>query len=723
MTSSAARRVETAISKRTYFAVMTAITLASLIAAALFANIVGERRSTRIDLTATREHTLAPRTQSLLARLDQPVEIVVSADVRSIDPRSMQRVRDVLDEFQRASPQLGVTIVDTGSTAATADFARVIALLAERNAADIVLHSTIIGDADQALRDLAVALPALAQSLLAVATNSAMADAENINTQALLIGEVAGSCSRAADALNAALQNSVAGTILPATDEAQAAANAAFQNAIATAGAVEQWAREVALRARTSSSDETRAVAPLATELASQSRATRERGASAFESLARLGPLEPLQIARALQVTPAVLIVAPNGTTAINLDSLFPSFADPSDTAGRAAVRFVGEELIATAIATLLLEHAPVLAIVHAEREHLFDDQSRLVSPNGTPLAALVDRCRLRRIDVVEWACAIDLAKPAFADVDPTGRRNIVWFVPGAPTRLGLAGADGMAERATRVARLADAVRTLIDARQNMLLAIEPSELPGAGQIDLLVEPLRDTFGLAVDSGRPLIERITMPDTIGYTTYQSPEAIGASAIALALANLRVLMQWPMALSWQPIDAVTVTPILQLPADLSVWGESQWLPYRYANERRPFMSFAPRAPIDPDPDRDNLDAPWIVAATMERHFEPGERAQRAVVVGSPSWFEPIYEQQAELEGRRIALYPGNRELFDNAIWWLSGLDDLIGSAASTTDVPRIARISDQSLLLWRWALIAGLPACVLAAGIALRFWRG
>ncbi|MCA9293321.1 MAG: Gldg family protein [Phycisphaerales bacterium] len=714
---------ESVTSKRARFALMATITLCALVAAALFANIIGEKRSTRIDLTATREHTLAPRTQAILAQLDQPLELVVSADVRSIDARSMQRVRDVLDEFQRASGRLGVTIIDTGTTAAAADFARVIALLAERNAAEITTHRLVLTDAQQALGDLAEQLPALAQSLLSIATASKMADAENINTQALLIGEVATSCSRAAEGVRAALQNTVAGSVLPATDEAQSAANAPFQNAIATAGAVDQWASEVATRARASSNEATRAIAPLANDLAAQARTIADHAAIAFDALTRLGPLEPLQIARAIQVTPAVLIIAPNGTTAINLESLFPAFADPTDTAGRAQVRFVGEELIATAISTLLLEHPPILAIVHADREPLFDRAGRLANPNGAALASIIDRCRLRRIDVVEWPCAVDFARPMFTDINPDGRRPIVWFVPGAPSRLNLDRTTGMTERATRIGHLADAIRTLINAQQNILMAVEPSELPGAGQPDLLAEPLRSAFGLIIDTGHPLIERITMPNAIGYSTYQSPAVVGDSPLASALANLKVLLQWPMPMTTQPTDQVTVAPLLQAPADADIWGEAQWMPLRYANERRPFMSFSPRTAIDPDPERDNVTGPWVVAAAIEKRNATEQPPQRAVIVASPSWYEAIYDQQAELEGRNVALYPGNRELFDNAIWWLSGIDNLIGSAATATDVPRIAQLSAQSLALWRWTLIAGVPVLLLLVGIAFRFVKG
>ncbi len=716
---------ETVISRRTRFGVMSAITLASLLAAVLFANIIAERRTVRFDLTATREHTLAPRTQAILAQIDQPIEIVVSADARSIDARSMQRVRDVLGEFEQASAQIGITIVDTGSSAALDDFARVIALLADRGSANVSVHLAALTRAESGLQDLATSLPRLAESLLSVASASASADTANINSQALLIGEVASSCSKAAEDVHVTLTNTIAGTILPASDQAQDAANAPFQNAIATADAVAQWADAIAQRARDASDDQQRAIASLARELAITAQRVRDLGSAAFDDLSRLGPLEPLQIARALQVTPAVLIIGPGGTTAINLESLFPVFANPNDTASRVQVRFVGEELITTAISTLLLDDPPIVVIVHGETERLLDASGRLVNPNGAGLASLIDRCRLRRMDVVEWPAALDFARPSFTAINPDGKRPLVWFVPGAPTRLNLDRTNGLAQRAMRVGHLADALQTLVNARQSIFLAIEPSELPSAGQPDILIKPLESAFGISIDTGRPLIERIAMPDAVGFAAYQTPRTVGHSAIAHTLGNLKTILQWPMSITETDTQSVIVTPVLQVDARTSVWGETQWLSYRYANDRQPYMAFAPRSPITADPDRDNVAGPWTVAATVERRgaATTGERVQRMVIVASPSWYEPFYEQSAQLDGRHVALHPGNRELFDASLWWLSDLDDMVAPAATSLDMARIAQLTPTQLSMWRWVLIAGLPVFTLLCGIVHRTWRG
>ena len=717
---------ENVLSRRTRFAVMASITLAALLASALFANIIGEHRSHRIDLTSTREHTLAPRTLRVLAQVDEPIEIVVSTNVQATDARSMQRVRDVLSQFERSSDQLTVTILDTGSTTALADFERVVDLLASTRLDEISAHRTGLMRASEGLRTLAGELPTLAEQLVILAQATSLADASNINTQALVIAEIATTCARAADEVDQALVHAIAGVNLPATDVALAAASEPFQNAIATAGAVEQYARELAARARDATNEEDRAVFTLADELADAAQGAHDAGATAFDVLARLGPLEPLQIARAMQVTPAVLIIGKRGTTAINLESLFPAFASPNDTAGRAQVRFVGEELVTTAISTLLLNTPPIVVIVHAERERLFDDVGRLVNPDAAGLASVIDRLRLRRMDVAEWAVALDSARPMLTDLNPTGARPVIWFVPGAPTRLNLDRAQGLAERGTRVGRLADAIATLTEARAPMLLAIEPSELPAAGQPDVLIAPLTEAFGVSIATGAPLIERIAMPGAVGFSAYHAPAPTGDSPIADALRNLPLVMQWPMRIAvLNEVEDVTVTPVLEVVDNDAVWGEAQWLAYRYANERQPLRPFAPRTAITQDAEQDDLRGPWTVAATIERRGSTAtsEQTQRAVIVAAPSWYEPMYEHAVELEGRRVALYPGNRELMDASIWWLAQLDELIAPASTTLNTPRIAQLEPGRLTTLRWALIAGLPVLTLLMGIAVRVVRG
>ncbi|MEL6740387.1 MAG: hypothetical protein AAFP26_07005, partial [Planctomycetota bacterium] len=89
--------------------------LAAVAIATIGAHTLLARANTTLDVTATGDHRLSPRTLDLLARLPGEFELVLSADTRSIDARVRRRVEDVLDAFARANPRLRVTTIDIGS--------------------------------------------------------------------------------------------------------------------------------------------------------------------------------------------------------------------------------------------------------------------------------------------------------------------------------------------------------------------------------------------------------------------------------------------------------------------------------------------------------------------------------------------------------------------------------------------------------------------------------
>ncbi len=76
-----------------------------------------------------------------------------------------------------------------------------------------------------------------------------------------------------------------------------------------------------------------------------------------------------------------------------------------------------------------------------------------------------------------------------------------------------------------------------------------------------------------------------------------------------------------------------------------------------------------------------------------------------------------------DGRVVPVNPGNAELFEAAVLWLAGEDELVAQSAGARATPLVGDIAPGRLAAVRWALVAGLPLATLILGIAWRVTRG
>jgi hypothetical protein len=97
----------------------------------------------------------------------------------------------------------------------------------------------------------------------------------------------------------------------------------------------------------------------------------------------------------------------------------------------------------------------------------------------------------------------------------------------------------------------------------------------------------------------------------------------------------------------------------------------------------------------------------------------------VVMGCYGWFlDAVTRQTAGIvDGRAVLNSPGNLEMFEAAVFWLAGQDDMIMRSAEAEAVPLIPALTEGQEKSLQWALIAGMPALVLLIGGAWRLLRG
>jgi hypothetical protein len=275
-----------------------------------------------------------------------------------------------------------------------------------------------------------------------------------------------------------------------------------------------------------------------------------------------------------------------------------------------------------------------------------------------------------------------------------------------------------------RCEKLAKTLERLVGEGRNVCLALNPSIVATYGDKDpiaLAIAPL----GLTAETGKPLMrEQVNGGGRAIVTDMVVQASASTHPLAEAVRGLPTTLPWAIALRASTTDAGKVWPIMTLPGTAGIWGESQWLAlWQTPRDRRSMMSELPR----PDATRDLLEpldgTSWMVAAACERKLATGS-TQRAVVVGANSWLiDQVAGRSGSVDGRQVALSPGNLELFENAIWYLCGRDELIAQSAAASAVAIVQPIDEHKLVRVRLAIIVGLPGLTLLLGLFYRVWRG
>lgn len=705
--------------RRARISALTLILFIAATASLVIANVLADRLSRRFDVTATREHQLSPRSDSLLATLKDSYEVVIAAPIRdpkAVDRRALTRLIDVLDQFRHArglksGASITTTLIDTGSTAGIAEFESLINRLKQRDQAKIDKHASDIAAAQTATDELATWLESVSPRLTAIRDALPSDSTTAAETRAYFDRRAAeckvysGTLRDLADRSRTALTSDKTGSRIPDFDQAAAILRQPLAD-------LEMGLRDIAENlARFSRDDAKPAPArDLAKPVAVDAAAKRDRCALAADSLDRLGKLDISRVARILQGSSAALLIGPPevGLTAIDLSALLPSSA-AINLSGGADLGRNAEELIATALASLAQPVKPIVILIHGQPRGYFDRNKIFES--------MLQRLNLRGIDVVMWEAAVNPDPPSTARLNPTGTRPIVYLCFNADSPSG--GSQGQTGP-ERAAKLGKALNSIVDSGKPLLLSMFPSTLPTFGEPDPTTAFLTK-FGLRADPAHPLLHEVTKPTGREVQAFLVARALEIDhPIARAIRGLPTRFQWPIPMKLSEAAGAKVTKLFEV-TDSGTWGESQWLGYlQVPIEQHPNVPNPP----SPDSDKDDRSGPWILAAAVERTIPGQDKPQRLIAIGSNTWFtDLILRDVVEIDGRPAAANPGNAELLEAGISWLAGQDDLIAQSPTARAMPLIGPLSANSRMALRLLAIVGLPGGVLLAGLLWRLLRG
>lgn len=654
--------------------------------------ILGEHTNARFDLTATGRHRLDARTLARLGALEQPVEIVVAVARSGLDHRARDRVDDVLGALAHASGRIRVTTIDTASPRGPAQYAELIERLEAREAPARARRAL-------ALEAIAGEAAALAESLLALDT-AATASSRADETHAPRLLEFA------AFARIAARQ---------ATEHAGTIEGPPGVRALAGfAGSLESqlgaMARE--LGAMQTADTESRLRLREASRLAEDLRA---RAAVLARAEVRLGAMDLDRVAGALESGEAVLLIAPPrpgapGLVAIDTRELFPppevyalaGAAAEAETSARA------EQFILSALSILTDPARPILVFVHGEPR-------RWIDLPGV-LDGLLERLARAGIDHAEWAAVIEPDPPASGALDPTGQRPMVYCFISPNSAAGAEPNNPESRPGTeRAMRVGAVLGELVARGEAVLVNLNPSVFPTFSDADPILSALAP-LGIRGDSGIPVLTGIaTASGRAALPAHRIIPGPSDHPIGASIAGLPVSLEWPVPLEIGPGGGDGGESLLTIPASPDVWGETQWLRlWRTPRNQRSLLLDQPEF----NEAQGDTRGPFTVAVAAR-----SPAGGRAVVVGSNTWFlDHAWRSQQLVDGQPMLVNPGNVELFDAAVLWLAGREELIAPGPTARPVPRIRPISEGRLAAIRWSLIAGLPLAILLLGGILRIAR-
>lgn len=710
---------------RAYTLATTIVFVLATGAAAGFAGYITTLHHERFDVTSTSAHKLSDRAKRIVERLDAPTRIVLAVSRSNInDQRTLDIVRDVLENYDQSSPLIETSFIDLDQPDAIGTSKQLVSDLVAQERVVIDANMETLRNAAQRMQQGGTQMNALSESLARLREAIPATTQTNVNNRAVF--EQRGAIVRIAAQTLASEGEKLLDAIAPilngdrAGDELfpfDTAAGPVAQSLTQVVTQLDDLASQLEAFANAEELDS--GARTVARPIVQQTEALRDSIAQTLDRVVRMPRVDAVRVDRALKTGETMLIIGPpeQGVAAVDLDALLVS-SRALDDSGISAMGYIGpraQELIASAIARLVAPAQPVLVFVHSGQPGELLGASQLYTQT-------VNELRDRGIDSVEWAALEQTSVSGLDVVDPLGNRPRVYFViaPDSTTQSTQSGLSG----AKRAEALGETVQRLLRSGENLVVSLSPSIFPSAGRPDPLASAV-EAFGILPDTGHPLMRERMGPigriaDPFTAFVPQMPGEDTPHPIAGTIEGLSTVLTWAIPLQIEAREGVTNRPLMTLAGSDELWGESGWLSlWRRPAQSRQTMPNQPEFNDRDDVRRDE----WVLAAAAQRDWAGTQ--QRLVVIGSNGWSgDAIFSGQAQvIDGRVMQQWAGNSALFDSSIAWLAGMDDLIGTGSEARPIATIKTLDTRQQSVIRWLLLAGMPALVLLLGMAYRLAFG
>lgn len=684
--------------RRIFAAINLAIFLISVLVILVALNFFSLQPSFRaqIDATKTRAYSLSPQTRNLLSDLEGDWTIALLVSERYIDPPLRRQVDEVLRRFSEAAPSITVQRIDPTDPGSLEAYDAILAELQMIYADLVQTYDVALDEGERAftdLQDFARQHAGPLQSLLSVIPRE-KAQAEQLQARALNMNVLATQAEKAIAVIHD-FRSSDDVQPIPDYDAARSTLVTALtqwgNQCQDIAFIFEKWLELPDLDVN---------VLSYLAETRGEYEVMAQKLVTAADPLARLAPLELSRIGRQIQSGECALIMGPDRAASIRSSQLFPqTISRPTATAAVTFdQRFRGEQLIASTIRSLIIDHMPLVVFVHGDDRSLFRPGDRQAD-----LVGVKDILTLARFEVKEWAVGRKMTRPKAKKGQP-----VVWIVVRPVRPL----SQESIEPSEGELRLIDATSLLIDEGESVMLSIYPSPLPHFGQSD----PWRKVVSileLEIDTSRAVFEKIRGP--AGIDVKEHGQVIQTFTddhpVAVAVNGLPAYFNLPLSIDIPEtsLSGSTFSVIAHIEPGPNRWLEPDW--YRGANN------------VDDPKEDEYFDDPLPLVIAIDRPHPIERSRQRCMLFGSGGWMLTyIADRVYSIGGNRVALeFPGNYELMLASIAWLAGMDELIAPSPMTQEIARLQNITPADRRRWLWLTLVGLPSACVALGLMM--WWG
>jgi hypothetical protein len=700
----------------------------------VFAVILGDQFATQADLTRSGVNSLSPRTQRLLADLEQPVTITavypVIEEVPHHEPRQ-KAVADLLELYENAAAgQVTTAVLDPFETPlqvqqlterlrtkpafaeAAAPYQEVIVDFTDFQTA---VAQQLAGDVE-ALTDLARTNAALNQNQQFI---SVVLSLRSQREQANAVGE------RVVGYLDEAL---------PRYQSAKTEMESFLTNTQTLLATVRQWLLNRGAER-----------APVAEPLEQQFEAQGERYQALLDtarSLSRaLEGLEPIRFEEMMRQLnnavdqPPIVIETAREVRVVPYGEVFEPRRDPNAPEGDGVVpgrEFLGEQAISSAILQLTQEEQTGIVFVRYGGQPLLTPDFANVNPMqgrlpSAPYEGLNEQLARQNFITAEWNVRDSSEPPAL----PEAARVVYVVLPPTPpqrpnpmqpaTEPGITPPD--------VAAVEEAVTASGMAMFLVGWQPPPSPMvptPGTYAYD---DYLRAQWGIAVAFNQVAMRFIASPEDDALWLPANMVQRGADPLLLPAPDVVTLTDSPLTAPLRTLNGAfpAVAPLTQVaepPADVSL----ETLARVPATERVWAIADIMRLQSDLRDNRgtqrypEDTSTPFDVALAAT-HPERG----RLIVVGSDAFAEDTYTQAmgATFQGGglvAVQFYPLNSEFFINSVHWLTGDAARIAVGPRRGAVPTLdaLELEDEPAIT---AFVVGIwPATALVVGAVVWLFR-
>lgn len=756
MSKSKPQAAQTAAKRRSTNALMVLIAVIAAIGIATIANYVvywqyrglspNARAWVRYDLTSTRRYSLSEQSRAVLDQLESEHRVVTMLGGDDIEPAQQQRVRDLIDEYARASTSINVQHIDLNSQTDRREalLAEMDAMFAEDTAAiraSIAKGFRLIDGVEKtetqdAINGYTDGIDQIEAWLAAIVDNNVKlrpASIQNqrltdLHSQYLRLQDQANRLHQLRDdMLGSNWQDRLKSPGVVRGDDGQN-----LPDYTALMASIQQYMLDLAgntLPDTPSKADQLRRgividnlappeVQQLAREAQNSLAAMVQQVPAFFKTVKRetdplLNVMPPLRYKEARAVLndkPCVLLTSGSDARVIPAELLFRGTGE--DTAGAVNDLFVGEEQLTGALISIQLEPPPLVVFI---RSNIGLRAVSIIGSEQQRIEGVYDEVikRLLSMDfeVAEWPDPVNTDPPPMREGQRVVWVTMPYFRPDVNRSASLDNTNKDTVAAFLQERLnkGDGAMVMLYANGDTAPRLRDEAPP-----DTLVE-LLSTFGIDAQLYQSAVQLQSEDEDGDNRKYTNQFIVNqwpkSALVGDALNGINTFFTYPIPIKLEPKSGVKQTPLVEIAAPVLHVQEAAADPKTGV--------FTPQA----DSEREQV----LIGAAVEK------ADTRLVALGSATWAMDeilssaalpdgtVGKDLADRPGAR-ALYPGNSDLFVNSICWLAHEEELIAASPRTQDIRRIQPMSPGALKTTRILLWAGMPAVILILGVGVGLMR-